>query len=120
LSKIKGLSRYYVKADHIDWKQGSPDEINGYIPDISASKQYQLLVFEIESCSTYNDDHTKAQLTAFSKSYITYIIVPPVCIRDGKKYDPVPEVKKCLKDWGLTSVRVGTCNPFTGKIEYNK
>lgn len=111
---------YSVLADHINWPQGSPDEINGYIPDVTASKRNAFLVFETETCPTYKDDHTKEQLTAFNKKGTTYIIVPSVCLRDNKEYDPVPEVKETLRNWDLSSVGVGTCDPFTGKIEYDK
>ena len=111
---------YYVRADHIPWNNGKPDEIDGYIPDVTASSQGQFLIFEIETCPTYDDEHTRKQLTAFSNHSTTFIIVPNSCQRNNQSFDPVPEVKQCLRNWGLTSVRVGTCNPFNGEIDYNK
>lgn len=110
---------YNVLADGINWPKGTPPEINGYIPDITATKNNLLLIFEVETCPTYDNDHTRAQLSAFSRRSTTYIIVPPVCVNNGKEYDPVPDVKECLIKWGLTSVRIGTCNPHTGKIQYD-
>lgn len=110
---------YSVFADHINWPRGSFCEISGYIPDITATDTECSLIFEIETCQTYNDDHTREQLTAFDKKGGTYIIIPPVCSRDNKDYDPVAEVKQNLQNWGLFLVRVGTCDPLTGKIDYN-
>lgn len=110
---------YSVRADHIGWPKGPFFEINGYRPDITAIDTDSSLIFEIETCSTYSDDHTKEQLTAFNKKGGVYIIIPPVCSRDNKNYDPVTEVKENLKNWGLFLVRVGTCDPLTGKINYN-
>lgn len=110
---------YSVFADHINWPKGPFWPINSYTPDVSATNIDISLIFEIHTCSTYNDEHTKEQLTSFDKKAGTFIIVPPVCSRDNKNYDPVSEVKQILKNWGLFSVRVGTCDPLTGKITYN-
>lgn len=114
------VSNYTVRADHINWPSGSPSEINGYIPDITATDGKSFFIIEVETCPTYGDNHTKDQLTAFNKATgTTYIIVPITCERNGKNYDPVPEVKQVLKSWGLTNVKVGTCDLSTGKINYN-
>lgn len=110
---------YSVRADHINWPEGSFRELNGYIPDVTAIDNNSSLVFEIETCLTYNDEHAKEKLTAFDKKAGTYIIIPPVCSRDNNNDDPVAEVKQILKNWGLFFVRVGTCEPFTGTINYS-
>ncbi|MDD4237865.1 MAG: hypothetical protein PHT62_04855 [Desulfotomaculaceae bacterium] len=110
---------YSVHADHINWHKGPFREINGYIPDITAIDTDSSLIFEIETCLTYSDDHTKDQLTAFDKKAGTYIIIPPECSRGNKNYVPVAEVKQILRNWGLFLVRVGTCDPITGEINYN-
>ncbi|TEB04533.1 hypothetical protein Psch_03293 [Pelotomaculum schinkii] len=110
---------YSVHADHINWPKGSFLELNGYVPDVTAIDNNSSLVFEIETCLTCNSEHAKEKLTAFDKKAGTYIIVPPVCSRDNNNYDPVAEVKQVLKNWGLFLVRVGTCDPFTGIINYN-
>ncbi|TEB08606.1 hypothetical protein Psch_02172 [Pelotomaculum schinkii] len=110
---------YGVLADHINWPKGSPGKINGYIPDLTVTNTDSFIIFEIETCSTYSDDHTREQLTAFDKKGGTYIIIPSACSMGNINYDPVEEVKQNLKNWGLFSVRVGTCDPFTGKINYN-
>lgn len=114
---------YKVLADHIGWPNGAPGEINGYIPDIIAtSNKNGNFIMEVETCPSYADGHTREQLTAFSRvsDYITYVIIPNVCTNNGKGFNPVPDIHECLKKWGLHSVRVGTCNPFTGDIDYDK
>lgn len=113
---------YRVIADHIGWLNGAPGEINGYIPDIIATASEVNFIMEIETCPSYADDHTREQLTAFSRvqGSTTYVIIPNTCNRSGNGYDPVPEIHECLRKWGLQSVQVGTCNPFTGTIDYGK
>ncbi|CEG28091.1 hypothetical protein [Bacillus sp. B-jedd] len=117
---------YYVLADHIGWEAGCPSEINNYIPDIVASKPAtatkaaQKFIFEVETCPTYMDEHTRAQLSAFSTaSGITYIMLPHSCQRNGKVYDHITEMKQLLVKWNLTSVKIGTCNFNNGEIKYN-
>lgn|GEM_PF-3145563 len=114
---------YKVLADHIDWPNGAPDEVNGYIPDIvAASNNNGNFIMEVETCSSYADEHTREQLNAFSKvaGYTTYVIIPNVCTNNGKNFDPAPDIHECLRKWRLQSVRVGICDPFTGTIDYNK
>lgn len=110
---------YSVLADHINWKYGAPDEINGYIPDILAEKDNNDILVEVETCSTYTDaTHTKPQISAFNKSKTTYMIVPNFCKKDGHSYDPIPEAKETLKSWNLSSVRVGSCSLDGKTISY--
>lgn len=111
---------YSVKADHIGWRNGSPDEINGYRPDIVASKNGASFIFEIETCASYGDDHAKSQLQAFNRvsDATVYIIVPDVCVNHGVNINPVPKVRANLNSWHLTDVQIGTCNPHSGKINY--
>jgi Holliday junction resolvase len=114
---------YKVLADHIGWPNGSPGEINGYIPDIIATSTGNgNFIMEVETCPSYADEHTREQLTAFSKvaGYTTYVNIPNVCANNGQNYDPAPDIHECLRKWGLLSVRVGTCDPFTGVVDYNK
>lgn len=112
---------YLVKADHISWVDGSPDEINNFCPDISASKSGNSFIIEVETCPTYKDIHTREQLSAFiqSKKGTVYMMVPHSCVRNGEAYDHISEIKDTLKSWGLTSVKIGTCNPFNGTIKYD-
>jgi hypothetical protein len=110
---------YIVKADHIGWENGSPEEIYNYIPDITASKNGQFFIFEVETCPTYKDVHTKEQLSSFSKKGTTYMMVPHACNRNSKTYDHISEIKQTLKQWELSSVKIGTCNPFDGEIKYD-
>jgi hypothetical protein len=110
---------YYVLADHIGWRNGSPSIINGSIPDIVATRDNSSIVLEIEDCTSYGSTHTKEQLTAFSKSYKTYVIIPKTCYRDGNAYSPVSDMKSLLEFWRLKSVTLGTCDPSTGEIKYN-
>jgi hypothetical protein len=109
---------YGVLAGHIDWPKGSPGAINGYVPDLTITNTDCFIIIEVKTCSTYNDELTRKQLTVFDKKGGTYIIVPPECHMHDDKYDPVAEVKENLRKWGLYSVRIGTCDPYTGKINY--
>lgn len=109
---------YSVLADHIEWPKGSPGMIHGYIPDITINNTDSFIIFEIRTCANFSDEHTREELTIFDRKGGTYIIIPPVCSEGGKDYDPVAEAKQNLKKWGLPLVRVGTCDPFTGIINY--
>lgn len=109
---------YTVYADHIDWPAGSPDAINGFTPDITAYKDDSFLIFEVETCPTYSDAHTRSQLIAFSKAAPTYIIVPTTCFRVNQEVSSVSQVQTQLRTWNLNSVRVGTCDLSTGQLSY--
>lgn len=112
---------YHVQADHIDWKNGAPEEVNDFIPDIVAIRHGEKHIMEIETCPTYKDEeHTRPQLTAFARSEITHVIIPSVCIFKGKKYDPIPVMKKRLKKWKIPEVHVGIYNPTHGKPDYDQ
>lgn len=112
---------YYVKADHIDWKNGAPEEINNYVPDILAIRHGERHIMEVETCPTFKDDeHTKPQLQSFAKSEITHVIIPNVCINQGKKYDPVPVMKAKLKKWKIPTVHVGVYSPKKKKPVYDQ
>ncbi len=104
---------YSVKADHIYWPNGRPYEINGYRPDVTAKKSGSTFIFEVETCDTYCDDHTKSQLTAFSKSYHynTYLILPSNC--DCFIGDTILKAKLQFVTWKIRNINVRTCDPFT-------
>ncbi|WGV58370.1 hypothetical protein QIH01_23255 [Brevibacillus brevis] len=110
---------YTVKADHIGWPNGSPGEINGYIPDVIATNGSSTFIFEVEDCTSYKSSHTKDQLTAFSKSAATFVVIPNVCLNnEGNRYNPSPDMRQTLDSWGLTSVRIATCDPDTRAVSY--
>lgn len=109
---------YSVLADHIGWPKGAPGLINGYVPDLTVTNTDWFVIFEVKTRSTYRDEHTREQLTAFEQKGGTFIIVPPEHCLDHERFDLVAEVKQILRNWGLFSVRVGTCDPLTGEIDY--
>lgn len=109
---------YSVLADHIGWPKGAPGMISGYVPDITITNIDSFIIFEIKTCENFSDELTREQLTVFDNKGGTYIIIPPACSRDNQAYDPVAEAKQNLKNWGLFLVRVGTCDPYTGIINY--
>lgn len=113
---------YNVKADHIEWKNGAPDPVNDYVPDIVATRGDEKHIMEIETCPTFKDDeHTKPQLKSFESSEeVTHVIIPNVCLINGKKYDPVPVMKAKLKKWKITKVHVGVYSPSKGKPQFDR
>lgn len=110
---------YNVRADLAEWV--APKDIRGSLPDIIAtldsSGMDSLLIVEVETCSTYENEHTRQQLVVFSNFTMTYVIVPSVCYRDNQPFDPVPELKASLQEWGLHQVIVGTCDPYSGAVK---
>jgi hypothetical protein len=77
---------YYVQADHIGHRNGSPPPINGHIPDVAgyASGTLQVIA-EAETCDTISDSDTSNQWTAFARSpYRFEVIVPKSCLQDAQ------------------------------------
>lgn len=110
---------YFVCADISGWPHGTPNVVNGYTPDITASGHNKFIIVEVETCPTYNDVHTKAQLAAFSKSTTTYIFIQPECRKNNQYHNLVADVKAILRLWDLKSVRIGTCDPDSGELHYD-
>ena len=56
-----------IKADHINYNNGAPNNYNGHIPDITAihADTNQYIFCEIETPDTINTQETYDQLSAF-------------------------------------------------------
>lgn len=77
---------YNIKADHIGHKNGRPDEVNGYIPDIYAEKNNAVVLCEAKTTDSIYVPHTIEQWKAFSKStYKFHVVVPMSVLDDAKK-----------------------------------
>lgn len=112
---------YNVKADHIEWSNGAPNNYYGHIPDVIATSLGNgNFIMEVEDCTTYKDEHTKEQLESFIKvkGFSCYIILPKTCYRQEKPYDTVEEMKTILKNWGLQNVNIGYYDWNTKTITY--
>lgn len=81
-----------IKADHVGHTQ--PEKITwknsgeGHIPDVTATKNNKMHVFEIETCDSINDQHTEDQwklFSAYAKQFekIFIVVVPKSCERDA-------------------------------------
>ena len=57
---------FTVMADHVEG-HCQPANINGYIPDLIASKDGRYLIYEIETRDTVNSKHAKDQKEAFER-----------------------------------------------------
>lgn len=68
---------YNIKADHIGHPNGRPDEVNGFIPDVSAMMNGTTVICEAETTDSLNVAHTVDQWKAFSKSAQEFQIVVP-------------------------------------------
>ena len=55
-----------VKADHIGHRNGRPDPINGYVPDVEATNMNRTVILEAETHDTISDESTNKQMQAFS------------------------------------------------------
>jgi len=77
---------YWVQADHIDHPNGCPPQVNGHVPDVAAYSGGTLkIIAEAETCDTLDDDHTRSQWSAFSRSpYRFDVIVPKRCLEAAK------------------------------------
>ena len=58
---------YVVQADGISHPNGSPQQIGGYVPDITASTLGAARIAEAETDSSLNSEHTRNQWRAFSR-----------------------------------------------------
>lgn len=69
-------------ADHIDHPNGSPMDIGGFTPDITAvDPDMRMVICEVETEDTVNSEHTRSQLTAFRKAAdeslgLLHLVVP--------------------------------------------
>ena len=73
---------YGVQADEIGHPNGAPPLVNGHQPDVAGYRNRQLVrIGEAETADSLNDDHTRQQWQAFSRSpYWFDVIVPESCL----------------------------------------
>jgi len=78
---------YFVKADHIEHPNGAPSEVNGYKPDIYATKTNQRIIVEAETCDSIGTDETHQQWQAFSVAVGMefHVIVPKQCLATAQE-----------------------------------
>ncbi|MFC4078030.1 hypothetical protein [Salinithrix halophila] len=106
---------FLIKADSIEWSDGVPPVLGeNFKPDIIAFKDSIFHIIEVETCSTFQSAETAHQLQIFSGKGKTTVIVPTVC---RSRTDLVLKMRESLREWGLQSVKIGTCDPATGKVE---
>lgn len=75
-----------IKADHIDHENGSPHEVNGYIPDIYAAKNNITVICEAETFDCIDVAHIIDKWKAFSKSACEFhVVVPNSTLNDAKE-----------------------------------
>lgn len=77
ISTYKKRGYINIKADHIHYKDGSPKEVNGHVPDISAEKDGIIVICEVETIDSVDDKHTREQWAAFSNSPFKFDICVP-------------------------------------------
>jgi hypothetical protein len=101
---------YFVQADHIGWKNGPPNALNGHVPDVVAKTESGKFILEIEDGNTYKDQYTKEQLAAYIKDStdICYVVVPSPITK--------PEVEQVLNQSGLFRVKVGIFDWNLGQV----
>jgi len=77
---------YYVQADHLGHRNGSPPAVNGHIPDVAAYYDGTLrIIAEAETCDTISNSDTRDQWTAFCRSpYRFEVIMPKSCLQDAQ------------------------------------
>lgn len=95
VNKIESEGYHSIKADHIDYKDGSPEKYGGHVPDITAKKNsHTTIVIEAETPDSIDDDQTKEQLQVLSNIPNTkfWIIVPG---------EIVNKLKQNLKKWNI-------------------
>ncbi len=110
---------YDVRADHIDWFNGPPPNINGHIPDVLATGEDEKFIIEVETASTYFEEYTQKELKSFAEEpAVCWIIVPKHCAAsNANAQDPVRKIKMLLAKWGLAEkVKVGMFNPLTREV----
>jgi hypothetical protein len=111
---------FYVQAKHIFWINGQPLSYNGHTPDIVATNNYGGFIMEIEDCSTYSDEYTREQLTAFSKvkGYECCLIVPEYYKGRFWRHSMKLQVCKILQLWGLNNIHIGFYNFHSGTVKF--
>lgn len=109
---------YQVQANHIDWPDGQPQvAFEGYKPDLMAFRESKVVFVQVETCSTYQSTKVGYPLSVFSQKGTAWIIIPSHCENES---NPLLYMRDSLRDWGLSGVKIGTCNPDTGEVDLPK
>lgn len=66
-----------IKADHIEHPNGKPEEVNGFVLDISSKKYGIPYITEVETCDSLDLPDTEEQFRAFSRTNAKFIVVVP-------------------------------------------
>ena len=83
-----------IKVNHADSQQGQPDQIEGYIPDLSAVFDSKTTICEVETNNSIKDASIVQKWKAFDNSgYQFHLIVPN---------DDFTDVKEIVKDNGIS------------------
>lgn len=70
---------YKVTANYINHPNGRPRPLNGFIPDIYATKNLEEIIIEVETCNTViSQDIIKWKRFSFNKCKF-WLIVPENC-----------------------------------------
>jgi hypothetical protein len=74
-----------IKADHINHPSGQPAMVNGHIPDLSAVKNGFMVISEVETNDSINDQSTIQQWKAFDRSsHEFHVVVPKSALEDAQ------------------------------------
>jgi hypothetical protein len=75
---------YKVTANHIKHPNGSPRNLNGFIPDIRAIKNFKEIIIEVETCtSLLFQNKLKWKRFSFDNRRF-WVVVPPECLEVAK------------------------------------
>lgn len=83
-----GKEGWTVQADGIGHPNGSPDPIDGFVPDMIAWKHGETpIIAEAENCDSIYSEHTRKQWTAFAKviGYKFHVIIPKSCFASAQQ-----------------------------------
>lgn len=89
-----------VKADLDGWD--TPTEINGHVPDVTATINGISIILEAETCKSIDTTDTKDQLKAFYEAAKSgnrefHLVVPKSCMTAAKLK---------LLEWGISASQV--------------
>lgn len=92
-----------IKADHIGYPNGVPDQIKGSRPDVTAkNKNGTKFVFEVETVEALDTEHTKGQLQDFTSATAhVFLVMQDTYVENGQTEKSLPLVQRVLKKWGL-------------------
>jgi hypothetical protein len=77
---------FTVRADHVGGLRQRPESIEGYVPDIEATRGAEVQLIEVETVSTLDSEETCEQLgrLASASRGRVYLAVPHDCLDKAK------------------------------------